>query len=165
MIHSYMRPHLFEQTPPVSLSKSTHCALPKMEGFNLLVSNPLRTLQKTTQGTPTLPFWNPSIFFHRSRFASPWCHIPRISAFSLAITTSTINMECGASAPLLTKQSVSPTVRFATLSATPNSSTATSTASIPGSRPIHNSRAILSKRLRLNLDIPISSANIPMLSV
>ena len=42
----------FEQTPPASLAESIASTLPKMEGFNLLLSNSFHTLQKTTRGIP-----------------------------------------------------------------------------------------------------------------
>src|SRR5579863_3008020 len=66
MVHSLMRSHLFEQTPPATLAISIFSTLPKMEGFNPLLSNLLHTLQKTTRGIPPPShFGTLQIFHHR----------------------------------------------------------------------------------------------------
>src|SRR5580704_9643320 len=91
MVYSSMSPQLFEHAPkipsltlPPSLTKQTPSTLPKLEYLHLVDSTPLAHSLKKQGGIP------PSFPFRNSRV-----HLDR--------QTGTINMECGATAPLLTK--------------------------------------------------------------
>jgi hypothetical protein len=98
MVYSSMSPQLFEHTAkipsltlPPSLTKQTPSTLPKLEYLHLVDSTPLAHSLKKQGGTPpSFPFRNSRIFFQ--------------SATTITIdSTGTIDMECGAPAPLFTK--------------------------------------------------------------
>src|SRR5580704_14874130 len=96
MVYSSMSPQLFEHTAkipsltlPPSLTKQTPSTLPKLEYLHLVDSTPLAHSLKKQGGTP------PSFPFRNSRV-----HLDR--------QTGTINMECGAPAPLLTNNTSPP---------------------------------------------------------
>jgi hypothetical protein len=163
MVHSSMSPHLFEQpaqiplfTPPASPTNQTPCALPKMEACNLLIPGHLRTLHRTSRGTPT-------------HHPISELHLPTqktLANFPPLTTTSKLYMECGAPAPPLTNQPTPPTStprKILNHSAAlahlvyPNINLRFTTHSNPSRDHLGTVRFLLDNRK--------SSANIPMLSV
>jgi hypothetical protein len=164
MVHSFMSPHsAFEPT-----HQSPFHALPHPQQFqplahsrfwnisNTLIPNPLRTLPKNRGIPPSVPFWE----------LISWPSLSSAHHFTAVMTTSTLNMECGAPAPPLTNQT-KPTSLPLTQDLTQRADCirSTLTASIADSRSIHKHPAITLRPHGLTLDNPKSSANIPMLSV
>jgi hypothetical protein len=145
MVHSSMSPHLFEQspqirllTPPASSTFSIPCALPFLEYSQPTDSQTLPHSCKNTRGyTPSIPFRNSPL--HESPRELP----PRNH------NETDLDMECGAPAPLLINRPTPPISRRAPVRTDVVHSIVT--ASTPDSRPIHNSREIISRRLDSSL--------------
>jgi hypothetical protein len=162
MVHSPMSPQPFEQNHQFSSqalapspTKQIPCALPKLEYLQLIDSKPLAHSSKKHGGIPLFfPFRN-SYLSNIRKIVAKFSELPK---------SSRNNVECGASAPPLTNDTSPPNSQLAQIP--------TIARSVSHSSPIHphftphsQLRAILSPRPRFHLDIPKSSANIPMLSV
>src|SRR5579872_3180049 len=140
MVHSSMSPQLFEHAPkilsltlPPSQTKQIPCALLKLEYLHLADSTPLAHSLKKQGGTPpSFPFRNSRIFFQ--------------SATTITTeSTSTIDMECGAPAPLLTNNTSPPNLLIRRL---PSVTPASSQASPQHPPPIHTPFTNLARSYR-----------------
>ena len=168
MVHSPMSLHLFEQNnrftplaPPASPTKSAPCALPNLEYSQPPDSSTLIHSSKNIGGIPLFfPFRNP-LHSHSCPVRTP-LHLPP-SAGETPHSSQFVPTARSIWSAALPRR-FRPT--------TPNHRNSTVQKFSPTARhwfsshaPIHKRRAALSRRLRLVLDIPQSSANIPMLSV
>ena len=118
MVHSPMSLHLFEQNnrftplaPPASPTKSAPCALPNLEYSQPPDSSTLIHSSKNIGGIPLFfPFRNP-LHSHSCPVRTP-LHLPPSTGETQTLlpirTDSTLNMECGAPAPLSTNNTEPP---------------------------------------------------------